>query len=80
MHGYDRVSEGWGWGVTEKKRIEYPDIVARCDKCGRAYVWVAEDRQAANPPECLDNRCDGKVIMLEKPERSPYYDPDCTHR
>jgi hypothetical protein len=51
--------------MSDAKYLRDPSIVARCEKCGRAYVWVNPD----NPrPTCLVHGCDGTIRLLEELE------------
>jgi hypothetical protein len=52
---------------------KHPDIIARCEKCQRGYVWLNRD----NPdPRCLWKDCGGRVVLLPVPEPSPYDVPE----
>jgi hypothetical protein len=53
--------------------ISYPDIVARCDKCGKGFVAVNPERQKDGVPCPYQyGKCGGTVRMLAAPEPSPY--------
>jgi len=58
--------------------VKEMETVAFCDKCGRGYCYVNEDK---GPHGCMDVRCFGQIRMLASPEDgNDDYDSDRARR
>lgn len=82
-----RVGGSWPRGKKGqpqvKAQVSAPKTIARCDKCGRGYIWYRNlDQPCPYPPPgsrpSKENPlppCGGRVVLLDKPQAADAVDP-----